>query len=66
MNLECGDRLGHAIALGIDVEEWYRNKEYRILIPKQDYLDNLVWMYHCIMLYNIQGMEYLKVLLKKI
>ena len=65
LNLECGDRLGHAIALGIDVEEWYRNKEYRILIPKQDYLDNLVWMYHCIMLYNIQGMEYLKSFIEK-
>src|SRR5699024_11122117 len=65
LNLNCGDRLGHAIALGIDVEDWHKKKEYSILIPKQDYLDNLVWMYNCITQYNIQGLEDLKSLIEK-
>lgn len=65
LNLNCGDRLGHAIALGIDVEDWYKKKEYSILIPKQDYLDNLVWMYNCITQYNIQGLEDLKSFIEK-
>ena len=60
LNLSCGDRLGHAIALGIDAEDWYWRKDYHILISKQDFLDNLVWMYNCMIRFNIQGMEYLK------
>ena len=53
LNLRCGDRLGHALALGVGVEEWYRSKSGRILISKQDYLDNLVWLYAKIRKYNI-------------
>ena len=34
LNLKCGDRLGHALALGVDVEEWYQSKSYRIMINK--------------------------------
>ena len=45
LNLRCGDRLGHALALGIDVEEWYEGKSNRILISKQGYMDNLAWLY---------------------
>lgn len=60
LNLDCGDRLGHALALGISVEEWYRVKNYHISLPKQDYLDNIVWFYHAIIRYNINGLENLK------
>lgn len=52
LNLRCGDRLGHALALGINVEEWYEGKANRILISKQDYMDNLVWLYAKIRKYN--------------
>lgn len=45
LNMRCGDRLGHALALGVDVEEWYESKAQRILIPAMNYLDNLVWLY---------------------
>lgn len=45
---ERGDRLGHALALGISPEEYYSLKENRVLLPKQDLLDNLVWfLYRC-------------------
>lgn len=60
LNLESGDRLGHALALGIDVKEWYQIKRYRIALPAQDYLDNLVWVFHKIVQYNIRGFENLK------
>lgn len=57
LNLKCGDRLGHALVLGIDVDEWYHLKSDRILISKQDYLDNIVWLYAKIRKYNIIGCD---------
>lgn len=46
LGMQCGDRLGHAIALGTDVDEWYDSKNHRILLTQQEYLDNVAWMYH--------------------
>lgn len=57
LNMRCGDRLGHALALGVDVEEWYASKSGRILITQMDYLDNLVWLYSIIRKYRIEGCE---------
>ncbi len=57
LNMRCGDRLGHALALGIDVEEWYASKSGRILITQMDYLDNLVWIYSIIRKYRIDDCE---------
>lgn len=57
LNMRCGDRLGHALALGVDVEEWYASKAGRILISQMDYLDNLVWLYSIIRKYRIDGCE---------
>lgn len=58
--LGSGDRLGHTLALGIDADEWYASKNYRIVLPKQDYLDNLVWVYHKLSEFNIHGFNNLK------
>lgn len=44
LDLERGDRLGHALAMGVDPERHYREKEYQIALSKQDRLDNLVWL----------------------
>ena len=44
INLERGDRLGHALALGTNPEQYYRIKDYRVYMPAQDLLDNLVWL----------------------
>ncbi|MCD7882744.1 MAG: hypothetical protein LUI87_03410 [Lachnospiraceae bacterium] len=46
LNLSCGDRLGHALAMGLDVRHYYNSKHNLIYLPVQDYLDNLAWMYH--------------------
>ncbi len=55
LNLQSGDRLGHALALGVDVQEWYQGKRYRTALPIQDYLDNLVWLFHKLIEYDIKG-----------
>lgn len=65
LNFKCGDRLGHALALGIDIDEWYQSKSNRILINKQDYLDNLVWLYAKIRKYNLTGCEDSQIYIEK-
>lgn len=44
LGLRRGDRLGHALALGVDPKTHYKMKGMRIVLPKQDFLDNLVWI----------------------
>jgi adenosine deaminase len=43
-NLTQGDRLGHALALGIDVKDYYLFKNNKLMLPKQIVLDNIVWL----------------------
>lgn len=40
-----GDRLGHALALGIEPEEWV-DRQGQVLLPLDEHLDNLVWFWH--------------------
>ncbi len=56
LNLNCGDRLGHVLALGIDVKEYYKMKRNVVCLPKQEYLDNLAWIYNHITKYRL-GLE---------
>ena len=49
-----GDRLGHSLVLGVNAEEYYQKKKYRIVLSKHDYLDNIVWLLNQIKTYNIQ------------
>ncbi len=44
LGLTQGDRLGHALALGIDVDQYYDSKKQRIIMTKQDALDDDVWL----------------------
>lgn len=60
LNLDCGDRLGHALALGICVNDWYQSKQNHIWLKQQDYLDNIVWLYHALVRYRIFCMDNLK------
>jgi len=57
LDLRCGDRLGHALALGTDVDEWYSQKANLLLMNKMDHLDNLVWLYHKIRKYRLVNCE---------
>lgn len=53
LNMHCGDRIGHAIVLGIDAHEWYNNRNNTIMITQQDYLDNIAWLYSKIIEYRL-------------
>lgn len=37
-------RLGHAMAMGVNAKNFYRQNDLEIVLPRQYYLDNLVWM----------------------
>lgn len=49
-----GDRLGHAIALGINPIEHYNYKNNKIVLPKQEALDNFIWIYYMSSNLNIE------------
>lgn len=52
LHLDRGDRLGHALALGVDPTVHYDYKQRRSVLSKQDLLDNLVWL-----LYRTQDLD---------
>ncbi|MDE7408727.1 MAG: hypothetical protein K2N09_01760, partial [Muribaculaceae bacterium] len=52
LGLEAGDRLGHALALGIDPDEFYRERHDYIALPMQWMLDNVVWLFFSSRKYN--------------
>lgn len=57
LNMTHGDRLGHALALGVLPREWYGFKDNRVLCTKQDILDNIVWIHQKIRKYEIKDTE---------
>ncbi|MBE0361223.1 amidohydrolase family protein [Pseudoalteromonas aliena] len=42
---ESSDRVGHALALGVDVKKW-ASRQQRAYVPLSSHLDNLVWVYN--------------------
>lgn len=40
-----GDRLGHALALGIEPKQW-ASRQGEMILPIDEHLDNLVWLWH--------------------
>lgn len=44
LNLRRGDRIAHALALGVEPEVHYEFKRRHFILPKQDLLDNVVWL----------------------
>jgi len=42
---QAGDRIGHALALGVDVKQWV-TRQQRAYVNVVSHLDNLVWSYH--------------------
>ncbi len=41
---KSGDRLGHALVLGIDIDQWINDNEV-VFLPVLEYLENLLWMW---------------------
>ncbi len=46
-----GDRLGHALALGIDTKKYYERVK-SIVISKEELFDNVVFIYHILNTFN--------------
>lgn len=57
LDMQCGDRIGHALALGIDVKEWYASKNNKVVLSQQEYLDNLVWLYGKIRKFRLKDFQ---------
>lgn len=53
LGLSTGCRIGHAIALGTDAANYYCRRHRYIIIPKQELLDNVVWMKYKAMELNV-------------
>ena len=41
---QAGDRLGHALAIGIDIDKWIDENEV-VPIPAREYMENLLWVW---------------------
>lgn len=39
-----GNRIGHALSLFVDIQKYYKDRHWNIVMPKQVMLDNLVWL----------------------
>lgn len=44
LEMRNGDRIGHGLVLGLDPEEYYRDRYYNMYLRKQDLLDNCIWL----------------------
>ncbi len=53
LQLGYGDRIGHGVALGLDIEDYYQKRNYEIALPRQNFLDNIAWMLNKIKLWDI-------------
>lgn len=57
LNLSSGDRLGHAVMLGMDAMEWYGQRRFKVSIRQQDYLDNISWLYQNLIDHRISNQD---------
>lgn len=64
MNYRHGDRLGHALVLGVNVMDYYKARKYSICMTQQMLLDNVAWLYFKLKEYG--GYESAKKILKGI
>lgn len=55
LGLTHGDRLGHAIALGIDVDDWYKKKNNKVYLSMQAILDNVAWLIYKLKEFHIDN-----------
>lgn len=57
LRLDQGDRIGHALALGINARDYYNSKNNILVMPIQDLLDNCVWLYNQMRKFNINNSQ---------
>ena len=47
-DMHSGDRIGHAVAIGLSPSQWIKSMGKHLLITKGEWLDNLIFVYHLI------------------
>lgn len=47
-DMHSGDRIGHAVAIGLSPSQWIKSMGKHLLIKKGEWLDNLIFVYHLI------------------
>jgi len=55
--MQHGDRIGHAVASGVDAQVWIDNVGQHILIRQGEHLDNLLFAYHLIMQEEVMALK---------
>lgn len=55
-DMKNGDRIGHAVASGVDAKVWINNVGKMILIRQGEQLDNLLFAYHMITKEKIESL----------
>lgn len=55
--MQHGDRIGHAVASGVDAQVWIDNVGQYILIRQGEHLDNLLFAYHLIMQEEVMALK---------
>lgn len=46
IGLQNGDRIGHGLVLGTNARVYYQQRGMMLTLKRQDWLDNVAWMYH--------------------
>lgn len=47
LGMRSGDRIGHGLALGIDLDRW-RRRNGMVLMPRLEWMENNLWLWHLI------------------
>ena len=56
-DMQHGDRIGHAVASGVEAQVWIDNVGKDILIRQGEHLDNLLFAYHLIVKEKIDSLK---------
>ena len=57
LEMKNGDRIGHAVACGIDPHVWISNVGEKILIQQGEHLDNLLFAYYFIVNFQVDTLK---------
>lgn len=59
LTMKRNDRLGHALALGLDPKEYFSDKRDVIISTCQDMIDDIVWLYDILVKFQYQDYAFL-------
>lgn len=59
LDMQPGDRIGHATAAGVDVDLWRANIGEKMLMRREEYMDDLVFAYYLITECKEKSLEHL-------